>query len=212
MEAVLFDLDGTLMDTSEGVLESFFYVIDRLNYPVVPQNEVKSMIGTPVQEWFKKFYGVDNEIAQYATELFREHNLKYSSTKATVYSGVYELLEELLNRNIKIGVATYKREDCAFLLLQNFGILKYCSSFHGADNYNKLSKMDIINICLDELVVNRENVVIVGDTAFDAQGAFNAGIQFIGVTYGLGFKNLEEIEKYPHIGFVDNIADVIKFL
>lgn len=212
MEAVLFDLDGTLMDTSEGVLESFFYVIDRLNYPVVPHNEVKSMIGMPVQEWFKKFYGVDNEIAQYATELFREHNLKYSSTKATIYSGVYELLEELVNRNIKIAVATYKREDCALLLLQKFGILKYCDSFHGADNNNKLSKMDIINICLDELVVNRKNIVFVGDTVFDAQGAFNAGIQFVGVTYGLGFKKLEEIERYPHIGFVDNIEDVIDFL
>lgn len=212
MEAVLFDLDGTLMDTSEGVLESFYYVIDRLNYPVIPPNEVKFMIGTPVQEWFKKFYGTDNEMAQYATELFREHNFKYSTTKATVYTGVYELLEELVNRNIKIGVATYKREDCARLLLRNFGVLKYCDSFHGADNFNKLSKMDIINICLDELVVNRENIVFVGDTVLDAQGAFNAGIQFIGVTYGLGFKYLEEIEKYPHIGFVENIADIIKFL
>lgn len=211
MEAVLFDLDGTLLDTSKGILDSFFYVIEKLGYPQVSQYEVKAMIGTPVQKWFEKLYGVSSDEAQYAAELLREHNLKYSKTNTIVYPGVYEVFEELVKKDIKIAVATYKREDCALSLLQYFGMSKYCNSIRGADNCNKLKKVDIINMCLEEMTVNRENTIFVGDTSLDAQSAFDAGIQFIGVTYGIGFNSSEEIKKYPHLGVVDNIKDIISF-
>lgn len=212
MEAVLFDLDGTLLDTSKGVIESFFFVTQKLGYPDVSIYDVKEMIGSPVQKWFIKFFGVSSELAQEAANLFREYYLIYATTKADLYPGVLELLDILSKKRISIAVATYKREDCAIAMLNHFGIAKYCSSIHGADNFDRLTKSDIIDICLNELNIERKKVVYVGDTMHDALGAQNAGINFIGVTYGMGFKQLERKNKYPCLGVVDNIIEVAKLI
>lgn len=208
MEAVLFDLDGTLMDTSEGVIDSFIYVTKKMGYPDVPVEDVRRMIGTPVQKWFIDFFHIDRIAAQKSTDLFREYYLQHATTKANVYPGVYDLLDNLSYRKIKIAVATNKREDCALAMLENFGIARYCTSIHGADRYNKLKKFDIIDICLNEMDVDRQQVVLVGDTEHDALGAQQAGIRFIGVTYGLGFKNSKDVGGYACLAIVDSIMEV----
>lgn len=212
MDAVLFDLDGTLLDSSEGVLDSFYSVVDKLELPYIPRGKVKKRIGSPVQNWFKEFFQFDDNKAQYAADLFREDTLINGSKKAMVYPGVYDLLALLKKRNIKIAVATNKREDCANALLNNFKIAEYCDIIHGADNIGKLKKNDIIELCIRDLEVKSERVVLVGDTVHDAQGAYSAGISFIGVTYGIGFKCKAEREQFPSIGMVDEIIDVIKLL
>lgn len=212
IEAVLFDLDGTLLDTSKGVIESFFFVTKKLGYPDVPIYDIKEMIGSPVQKWFIKFFGVSPKLAQEATNLFREYYLVHATTKADIYPNVLELLEILSERKISVAVATYKREDCAIAMLNHFGIAKYCSSIHGADNFDKLKKLEIINICLNELNVERKKVVYVGDTIHDALGAQNAGINFIGVTYGIGFKQHERKNKYQSLGMVDNVIEIAKLI
>lgn len=212
MDAVLFDLDGTLLDSSEGVLDSFYSVVDKLELPHIPQKEVKKKIGSPVQNWFKEFFRLDNNEAQYATDLFREDTLINGAKKATVYSGVYDLFKILKKKQMKIAVATNKREDCAKALLDNFGLANYCDIIHGTDNKGKLKKVDIIEWCIKDLKIERENIVLVGDTIYDAQGAYSAGISFIGVTYGVGFKCKAEKERFPSIGMIDEILDIMELL
>ena len=212
MNAVLFDLDGTLLDSSEGVLDSFYSVVDKLKLPYIPRTEVKKKIGSPVQSWFKDFFQFDDNKAQYAADLFREDTLVNGSKKATVYSGVYDLLKILKKRKIKVAVATNKREDCAMALLNNFEIAEYCDIVHGADARGKLKKSDIVELCIRDLGIERERVVLVGDTVHDAEGAYSAGINFIGVTYGIGFKCKAEREKFPSIGMVDEIIDIMNLL
>lgn len=212
IEAVLFDLDGTLLNTTEGVLESALYAAQKLGYPELPYETMLTFVGPPIQQSFMKWYGCTAEKAQEAANVFRSYYKENALFKAELYPGIIDLLNELKLRGIKIGVATYKREDYAISILEHFGIAPFCQTMHGADNFNKLTKADIVNICIQELSSQKDGVVLIGDTEHDAKGAAEAGIPFFGVTFGFGFHSPQDIDVYPNIGYADNAKDIIKVI
>lgn len=156
MQAILFDLDGTLIDTSKGVIESAIFAAKKLGYEELPHSVMMTFIGPPIQDSFEKYYKCNKRVAQEAANIFREYYMKKATSNAIVYPGVYELMKELRKRNIQIAIATYKREDCALAVLKNFNLYEYCDVIHGADNLNVLSKIDIISRCLDELHADKK--------------------------------------------------------
>lgn len=204
IKAVLFDLDGTLLDTSEGITHSVRYTISTMGYSALSDETILKFVGPPIQESLMCYCGVDAEEAQKGTNVFRDFYKTNALFEASLYDGVTELLMELNSRNIKIGVATYKREDYAINLLKHFGIDNFCHVIHGADNENMLTKTDIVELCINEISVAKEDVVLVGDTKHDAIGAYQSGIKFIGVTYGFGFKSGDDVSYYPNIGYANN--------
>lgn len=212
IEAVLFDLDGTLLNTTEGVLESALYAAQKLGYPELLYETMLTFVGPPIQQSFMKWYGCTAEKAQEAANVFRSYYKENALFKAELYPGIIDLLNELKLRGIKIGVATYKREDYAISILEHFGIAPFCQTMHGADNFNKLTKADIVNICIQELSSQKDGVVLIGDTEHDAKGAAEAGIPFFGVTFGFGFHSPQDIDVYPNIGYADNAKDIIKVI
>lgn len=212
MKAVLFDLDGTLLDTTVGVLESAIFAAKELGYRELPHETMLSFVGPPIQNSFMKWYGCNQEKAQEAANVFRTYYKENALLKATLYPGLIDILKELKMRNIKIGVATYKREDYAISILKHFGIAPFCTTMHGADNFNKLTKADIVNMCIDELGTEKSEVVLVGDTEHDALGAERAGVPFLGVTYGFGFKTKADLDNYPNIGCAKNANEILNFI
>lgn len=211
-KAVLFDLDGTLLDTTEGVLESAAYAAKAQGYPELPHETMLKFVGPPMQDSFMTFYGVDKEAAQAAANVFRNYYKTHALLKARPYPGMEKLLQDLNNRGVKVGVATYKREDYAITILEHFGIAKYCRSMHGADNYNKLTKADIVNLCIDELGAPKSETVLVGDTDHDAKGAANAGVDFVAVTFGFGYRSVADVTNYPCIGCADSLEQIMDFI
>lgn len=212
MKAVLFDLDGTLLDTTEGVLESAIFAACSLGYNQLPYETMLTFVGPPIQNSFKKQYACNEEQAQKAANIFRTYYKENALFKAQLYPGMIEVLQQLKEKGVKMGVATYKREDYAMTILEHFGIAPFCVSMHGADNYNKLSKTDIVNLCIDEMASQREDVILVGDTEHDALGAKKAKIDFLGVTYGFGFKTENDVNKYPNIGCANSTYDILKYI
>ncbi len=210
--AVLFDLDGTLLDTTDGVLESAVYAAVSLGREPLPHETMLRFVGPPIQESFMRHYGMDEAGAQEAANRFRSYYKEKALFKATPYPGLIETLKALSSNGIVLGVATYKREDYAVQVLQHFGISPYCKSMHGADNLNRLRKSDIVEICIKELGVDRKGVVLVGDTEHDAVGAANAGIDFIGVTFGFGFKTESDVGRFPNIGCVDSLEQIVELI
>lgn len=203
IKAILFDLDGTLLDTSEGILHSVRYTLDALGLPSLPNEIIKNFIGPPIQNSLQKYVGLSLEAAQAGTNVFRDFYKGEALYEARLYDGVIPLIEQLQKGGYKIAVATYKREDYAIDILQHYGIAGYCSVIHGADNENKLTKADIINLCCAELGVEKENILLVGDTEHDAKGASLAGVKFCAVTWGFGYNKNDVNSDYP-IDFVCN--------
>lgn len=211
-ELVIFDVDGTLLDTTEGVLASVQYTIDAHTLPKLSSEDLQMFIGPPIQNSFKKFYSFDDERNQTLAETFRNRYKEHDLLKAVPYNNIYEVLDFLRNENIKIAVATYKRQDYAVEILKHFNFDKYTDILYGADNFNKLKKKDIIKKCIEDSAVEKyENVLMIGDSDNDAIGAEEIGVDFLGVTYGFGFKTKKDIQAYQAVGSADNPLEIIKF-
>lgn len=211
-KSVLFDLDGTLLDTTEGVLESAAHAARQMGYAELPHETMLKFVGPPIQNSFMTHYGADATTAQRAAEIFRDHYKNMALLKAKPYPQMLDVLAELRAHDFRIGVATYKREDYAITLLEHFGIAPFCQSMHGADNFNRLSKADIVERCILELGAAKSETVLVGDTNHDAKGAAQAGVDFIAVTYGFGYRTAADTTNYPCVGVANAPIDILNLL
>ena len=210
-DLAVFDLDGTLLDTSEGVLAAVRYTIEKMGFAPLPEATLATFIGPPVQDSFARAYGLSGPILQTIANVFRTQYATVDLLKAKAYPGIYDLFERLADAGVKTAVATYKREDYALSLLRAFGFDRYTDLMHGADNENKLKRRDIIELCIKESgVADRARVVMVGDTAHDAKGAAEIGVDFIGVTFGFGFRTETDVDLYPNVGCADAPLDILR--
>lgn len=209
---VIFDLDGTLLDTSKGILESTEYAVKAMGFSELSHTEALSFIGPPLPVSFMRVYGCNEDTAMKATNYFREYYKDYGLLKARPYDGIYDLCRLLRDNGIKTAAATYKKEDYAVKLLKHFRFDEYFCSMHGADSEGVLTKAQIINICLAEMGGTKDDSVLIGDTEHDAKGADGAGIYFIGVTYGFGFASKDDVNRYKNIGTANSPLDAGKII
>lgn len=211
-EIAVFDVDGTLLDTREGVLASVEHAIRKFGYPMPEPEVLRSFIGPPIQDSFARTYQLDKTQADAMAAEFRLSYKDVNLTKAEPYEGIYELMEELVKRGIRIAVATYKRQDYAERILKYFGFDRYSNILYGSDFEGKLKKMDIIQKCMKDLgSTDYTNAVMIGDSWHDANGAEQIGVDFIGVTYGFDFQTAEDVRKYTCIGSADTPMEVLKY-
>lgn len=212
-DLVIFDVDGTLLDTSEGLISAVKYTIDKSGLPELDENVIKTFIGPPIVESFMRIYDIDDEAAKKMTDIFRNRYKDYDLLKARVYEGIVELFDKLTLLGIKSAIATYKRQDYAENLVNYFGFNNYTDIIFGADNDNKLKKKDIIEKCISVSGINEvKKILMVGDSESDAIGANFLGIDFLGVSFGFGFKSKEEIYKCGAVYAADNASEILKFL
>lgn len=192
-KAIIFDLDGTLLDTSQGIKKAIEDVINTLGLEALSGEELKEFIGPPIYESLSKRYGLDEPTLYEATELFRNIYKEKYLYEATVYEGLEETLRDLKSNGYILGVATNKRYDYVAPLLDKFGLLKYFDDVQGTDFANTLKKPDVIRNCLKKIdVLSKDYACMVGDTVQDFYGAKENRIDFLGVSYGFGFQDKSE--------------------
>lgn len=195
-DLVIWDLDGTLLDTSEGILSSAKYVIEKEGLALPSEDIMKTYIGPPIQNSFLATLHVAKDKSLYMAERFRQHYKKYDLYKACPYGGIKNLLQAIKNNGIKQAVATYKRDDYAYAIIEKFGMAEYMDCVCGSDFEGKLTKTDIIAKAIDNIGFRpSKRIVMIGDTDNDLFGAEDVGIDFIGVKYGFGFKSKLEGKK-----------------
>lgn len=211
-EIAVFDVDGTLLDTTEGVLAAARHAIQVYGYPMPSEEILRTFIGPPIQDSFAKTYHLEKEKADAMAAVFRTSYKDEHLYEAKPYDGIYNLMDELVKRGIKIAVATYKRQDYAEGILKHFGFDRYSNVLYGADFEGKLKKVDIIRKCMIDLgSTNYQNAVMIGDSWHDANGAEQIGVDFIGVTYGFDFRTEEDVRKCTCIGSADTPMDILRF-
>lgn len=187
IKTVLWDVDGTLLNTREGLTAAYRYTIEQCHLP----EELSSFIGSTPQTIFMTHFGLNEEDAQHAADIFRERYKSHDLFKASLYPGVEEVLSSLDKAGIQQAIATNKRQDYATEICELFGLDDYCAPIIGADNGDKLTKADLIKKCLEVLEISDpSSVVMIGDTKGDKQATQAAGVLFLGVNYGFSFRNM----------------------
>lgn len=187
-DCIMFDLDGTLMDTSSGILNCLDFIVEQFHLVPLSDQEKHCFIGPPIQESFQKHYSCSQERAWELAVAWREAYKEKFLLRAEPYDGIYDLLHKLRQAGIKTGIATNKREDYTLKLLKYFSFLSLFDCIVGSDFAGKRSKVDIICMCMKQIGVTKaERCLMVGDTIGDFTAAQKAGVDFLGVTYGFGF-------------------------
>lgn len=211
-KSILFDLDGTLLNTTIGVIEAVKITIEQLNLKMPSEEILATFVGPPMQNSFMKHFGMEADKALECANLFRANYKEYSLFSAELYPNVIDLLSSLKQNGFKVAVATYKSHDNAMAILEKFGIMKFCDFAMGSDLEGKLTKTDIVNECIKQLNSTKEETVLIGDSSADSKGALEAGIDFIGLTYGFGFKSKEDLNNINHVAVFDNVSGLTEYL
>lgn len=209
-DVILFDLDGTLTDPANGLVEGFAYAFRKIGVEYGERSSLKRFIGPPLYEEWQKVFGFTPEESSHAIEIFREYYDVYGWWDNIPYDGIKEALAELKKRGYTLAVATSKPEDTAKRVLNLFDLTKYFDFIGGAlRSTERDKKSDVINYVLDSLgVSDRTGVVLVGDRKFDAEGAAAVGIDSIGVLWGHGSK--EEIGSAGFIKVIDTPSELLE--
>lgn len=187
-EYILFDLDGTLTDSGEGITKSVQYALKSFGILVDDLKELNKFIGPPLKDSFKGYYNFDEEKAQLGLVKYREYFAEKGIYENKLYDGIPELLEVLKKNNKKIVLATSKPEVYARQILQYFKIDKYFDFAAGADfEETRVNKGDVIKYALQEAnITDLSKVIMVGDREHDIIGAKENNIKSVGVLYGFG--------------------------
>lgn len=208
-KALLFDLDGTLTDSGEGIIKSAWYTFEQFGMPLPSWEEMRVFVGPPLWDTFEKF-GIPKDKTDEAVRIFRSRYVPIGKFENTPYDGIRELLEELNRSGISCYVATSKPEVTAVEVLEHFDLAKYFIRICGADlEKNRNSKEAVISYLLDQKPAQAE-FVMVGDTKYDVIGAKAHGIPTVGVSWGYG--SVEEMLDAGAVGIAEKPVDILKYL
>lgn len=210
-KSVIFDVDGTLLDASAGIIKSVKFMMDKFGLSLPHGFVMEDFVGPPIQNSCKRIFKADDKQAQKFADIFRSQYASGDVFCSTPYPNIYDLLELLKKKKIALGVATYKREDYAIDLMKHFEFDKYFDSICGADNENKLKKIDILKNCISNLAGKLDETVLIGDSIHDGGAAKELGVDFIGVTYGFGFKSKDDMKEYNPVLCAESVQDIIEF-
>lgn len=187
-EYILFDLDGTLTDSGEGITKSVQYALKYFGISVDDLKELNKFIGPPLKDSFKMYYNFDDEKAELGMVKYRERYADKGIYENSLYDGIIELLDALKKNDKKVILATSKPEVYAKQILKHFKIDHYFNFAAGSDfEETRANKSEVIKYALKEAgISDLSKVVMIGDREYDIIGAKENGIKAIGVLYGYG--------------------------
>ena len=210
----LFDLDGTLTDSGEGITKSAQYALSKMGIREPDLSRLKPFVGPPLMDSFRQFYGMSEEEGEKAVRYYRERYESAGLFECQPYPGIPELLAELHERGMNPVVASSKPEYFVRKILEHFHLDPYFTEAVGPGlDERHPTKKDIIcevfrrcGIREDE----RKETVMIGDRRYDIEGARSTGIDSIGVYYG--FAEPGELEKAGATCIADTVKDLSDIL
>ena len=204
MKAVLFDLDGTLTDSGEGIMNCARLALSHYGIEVADEASLRVFVGPPLAETFLKF-GVPAEEVDHAIEIYRSRYIPIGKYENKPYPGIRELLEKLKAEGHRLYVATSKPETTSVDILEHFDLAKYFDIIAGASfDHARHSKALVIAYLLEQTGKDLD-AVMVGDTAFDVIGAKSHGIPTVGVSWGYG--KVSDMEEAGAIGIAHTMDE-----
>lgn len=188
---VLFDMDGTIYDTSSGIINSYKHIIKKYRLKEMNDDIIRGFIGQNLYSSIQNNFELSDEKTAKAIMEYRQRYKMYGVEELKPYDKLEYILNKLKTQGYKLGVATLKNEELAIDICKRQGTYKYFDVIKGMDYSESLSKSMIIDSCMRYCKINKSNTIMVGDSAGDMIGALDIGVSFIPVTYGYGLKNRE---------------------
>lgn len=214
-QAILFDLDGTLTASGEGITKSVQYALKKMGKDEMGSDlkALEVFVGPPLLKQFMDYCHFTREEAKQAVVYYRERYTVTGIFENVPYPGIPELLEKLRKKGYKLGVASSKPDSMVKIVLEHFHLSDYFHVIRGSDIEKPgMTKAEVIEEALRGLGCeeNRDQAVIVGDRFYDVEGAKQAGISCIGVTYGYGSR--QELEEAGAEAVVDTAEELGRLL
>lgn len=209
-ETVLFDLDGTLTESGEGIINSAVYALKK--FGIEPEmSQMGKFLGPPLKDSFRDFYGFSEEKCVEAVKYYREYYTTKGIFENKVYEGVEDCLKALKSAGLKLAVATSKPQVFAVKILEHFHLVEYFDFIGGAElDGTRSVKAEVITHTLKNCGADdRSNVIMVGDRKHDVLGAKALGMDCIGVLYGYGSR--EELERAGAVFIADTPMAVAEY-
>ena len=193
---ILFDLDGTLIDSTEAILESFHNSYDVFKMAHPSDEAIKSLIGHPLDVMYARL-GVKEKKVWDMVNTYKQHYRKISTQKTELLPFAKEAVE-LASKHARIGIVTTKTGRYSKILMEHFELMHYFEVLIGREDVqNPKPHPEPINKAIELLNVKKEDCWMIGDTRMDLIAAQNAGVKSVAVISE--YEPLQELEKYTNI-------------
>lgn len=208
---VIFDMDGTLIDSFRDLQVTLNEVRILLGLEVIDQNKIKGAIGASLKGMIQKLFDDCPEKVNEAIEIFKEIYHKHIVDNTVPYNGIYNIIETLKKKGMMVGVLSNKPSELVRIPLYHFKISSLMDFIYGGDSFEERKPSgEPIKRIINYFEVEPKDAVIIGDSFIDIEAGKNAGIRTIAVTYG--YSSLKELEKCNPDFTVDYPAQIIEAL
>lgn len=207
---ILFDFDGTVFDTAEGITKCVQYALDKMGIEA-ELSELMCFAGPPLTEMFSLKYGMSESEAERATELYRERYLPTGWMECKPFDGMHDLLLKLRADGKKLAVATSKPTHLAQLILEHYNMTADFDLICGSEfDGTRGQKWEVIEYVLQRFGISPDEAIMVGDRKYDVLGAKKCGLDCIGVRFGYAEPN--ELEEHGAVYIAETADDLYNYL
>ncbi len=208
---VVFDLDGTLVDSLPGIADAYRHVFDQLGMAPMPDAEIKQLVGPPIQVVLHEQFGFSGSALDEGVKIFRGHYGTQGLFNFSIYDGIDELLTRLSEAGLVLYIATSKLQTMATEVVAHAGWAHRFAEIGGASIDGSLHlKADVLRWTLSKMASDIEPIGMVGDRAADIHGGREVGLQSVGVTWGYG--DITELEEAGADRIVDSPRELESLL
>ena len=211
---VIFDLDGTLLDTIADLAESTNHALKQLGYPTHNVETIRTFVGNGINKLLERALPSHEQTEENVIRM-RSHFVPYydvhNADLSNPYPGIVSLLEDLQAKGIQIAVASNKYQEATVKLVkQYFPNIDFIEILGQREGINVKPDPTIVFDILQKADVSKEDILYVGDSGVDMQTAINAGVDAVGVTWG--FRPRAELESFQPMGLIDKAEELLGFI
>jgi phosphoglycolate phosphatase len=211
---VIFDLDGTLLDTIADLAESANYALKQLGYPTHPTEVIRTYVGNGINKLLERALPATEQTEANVMRM-RTHFIPYydahNADLSAPYPGITALLEALQAKGLMIAVASNKYQEATAKLVKHyFPIIRFVEVLGQREGINVKPDPTIVHDILEKAGVSQAETLYVGDSGVDMQTALNAGVDAVGVTWG--FRSRTELEGFCPMGLIDEAEELLRFV